>query len=415
MSSDSEKLGQLLESSILEGVFRKAVLSKPCHRGAAAASRIDVRPVKIRGDVKFQFTRRVGNQEQHQNCDAAEAITQLRAAAGADFRDVSLWTDSAQWAGRYNRKGMCRLQQVADEQQASAATAEPPEHNRRRNYLIPEGRPVPFLIETGIMTADGKVRTKHFNKFRQINRYVEFVRDVADHLPSDGVLRIVDFGCGKSYLTFATHYFFTQVQPRDVQIVGLDRRPDVVATCQAIVKNLSLEGLSFETGDIAGYRPSEQIHLAVSLHACDTATDDALAIAASWKCNVILAVPCCQHELAATLSKDRAPLFSEHGILHEKFSALATDALRANLMECAGYRTQVVEFIDLEHTPKNLLIRAIRRPESPSESAQSEWIERMVSFSEHLALPPLRLQRKLEEYGLLERRVCDTTAASNAE
>jgi hypothetical protein len=227
--------------------------------------------------------------------------------------------------------------------------------------LIPENVPVPFLVEAGVMTRSGKVRASKQAKFRQINRFLELVDDVLDALPPAGALRVIDFGCGKSYLTFALHHLLTVVRGREVNILGLDRKRDVVRSCARLAGKLECRGLEFRIGEIADQAIEGPVDLAVSLHACDTATDDALARAVAWRTGVILAVPCCQHELAGLLRSDPWEPLLRHGILKERLAALATDALRAQALEAAGYRTQVVEFIDLEHTAKNLLIRAVRR------------------------------------------------------
>lgn len=399
MSSDSEELTELLTRSLLGGVLRKAVFSKPAKKQSNLSPRIDIRPVQVAGQVRFQLTTRRENQDHHANLTAEEAIEELGPLAGHAYLDIMLQTSTEEVTARHSRKGVCRLTRRPLTLEPSAAPAEP--HNRRREYLIPDTEPVPFLVATGVMTADGRVKDQQRKKFRQINRYAEFVKEVASQLDPDQILSIVDFGCGKSYLTFATHYVLTRILNRRVSIVGLDRRQDVIDTCTRITNNLQLQDIRFETGDIAGFQPDSHVHIAISLHACDTATDDALAMAASWKADVILAVPCCQHELAAELSPKQEPVFSKHGILHERFSSLATDALRAHLMECASYKTQVLEFIDTEHTPKNLLIRSIRRPDSVSEPPDPQYSQNIRRFSQQFALPPLRLQQKLEEYGLL--------------
>ncbi|MCP4784412.1 MAG: SAM-dependent methyltransferase [Fuerstiella sp.] len=397
MSSAKEKLYLLMSESVLDGTFRKAVFSKPVNKAAEGPIRIDVRPVTVKGLRKLQLTRRIGTQERHENVDAADGVAQMQRFAEFKFRDVHLTTSDAEWSARHGKKGTCKLtkrEMTADYSVPNTS------HNRDRKYLIPDGEPCPFLMATGIMSSNGRVRAQQYAKFRQINRYVEFIRDVVDHLPGDGTVNVVDFGCGKSYLTFATQYFFRHVSGRDVHITGLDRRQDVVDTCSNIVQQLKLDDIQFRVGDIADFQPAEHIHLAISLHACDTATDDALAAAVSWGTDVILAVPCCQHELAAQLQKDRQPLFSDHGILHEKFSSLATDAMRANLLDCAGYNTRVMEFIDMEHTAKNLLIRALKRTNSDIATTGRSR-EQMQAFCQQLAIPPLRLQQKLEEYELL--------------
>jgi hypothetical protein len=268
-------------------------------------------------------------------------------------------------------------------------TAPQIEHNRTRNYLIPEGTPCPFLIAAGIMTASGQVKPTAFHKFRQINRYLEFIADILPHLPAEGVIRAVDFGCGKSSLTFALHHFLTVTHQRNVEIVGLDRKADVIAACNSTAAKLGCEGLSFSVGDIAGYQPKEPVHLAISLHACDTATDDAIAAAIGWQSAVILAVPCCQHELCHHWS-GALPGITEYGLLKERFAAMATDALRARFLDAHGYQTQVMEFIETEHTPKNVLIRAVRH--TPTESEQHTTQADYENLKQELGVPTWHLE-----------------------
>ena len=390
MANDASQFMTTLRDAVAADAVVKIVLSKPVARGDTHPKRIDVRPVDIGGRQFFQFTSHVGTQDHHRNVAPEELIAEIEELAGDQFRNVHLHTTDSTWTARYNKNG-CRLHREASD---SIRKQSQRDHNRTRSYLIPDGNPIPFLVATGIMSPEGRVRKKHFAKFRQINRYVEFISDVVEKLPGDSTLNIVDFGCGKSYLTFATHYYLTQVCGRKVNIVGLDRRADVVETCRKIVSGHSLDGIQFLQGDIASYQPEEHVHLAISLHACDTATDDAIASAVAWQSEVILAVPCCQHELAAAMNRDTQPLMSRHGILHERFSALATDALRASWLETVGYSTQVIEFIDMEHTAKNLLIRAVRRPQMSDTHAVRQQIQH---FCETFSIPPLRLQQRLEE------------------
>jgi SAM-dependent methyltransferase len=248
------------------------------------------------------------------------------------------------------------------------------------------------------MTEAGQVRAARYHKFRQINRFLELVQDVVSFLPRAGPLRVVDFGCGKSYLTFALHHLLVNVHGREVAMVGLDRRQDVIDDCRRVAQKLGCRGLEFRTGDIAGFEPATAVDLAVSLHACDTATDDALAQAVRWGCRVILAVPCCQHELAARLDSPALKGLVAHGLLKERFAALATDALRALALEVCGYATQVVEFIDLEHTAKNVLLRAVRRSSSaaPAAQARNEYAE----LKQLLGIDRLRVD---ELFGSFER------------
>ena len=277
-------------------------------------------------------------------------------------------------------------------------------HNRVRNYLIPEGVPCPFLIHTGIMSHDGSVRASHSRKFRQINRFLEFIHDIVEALPTGRPLRIVDFGCGKSYLTFATHYLFSTILKRPCHLVGLDRRTDVIETCNRIIKDLSLQDLEFHVGDIAGYSADEPVDLMISLHACDTATDDAIAQAIQWNCTAILAVPCCQHELNESIAETALAPITTYGITKDRFAAIATDTMRAALLTTCGYQTQVMEFIDMEHTPKNLLIRAIRRDGGGrgGKAAARKALSDVRNLRSQLGVEPLTLERRLMESGALE-------------
>jgi hypothetical protein len=295
---------------------------------------------------------------------AEETAQRISELVPARYRSAYLRTTTIECDARVSKKGDWQCVRRA------VATAAPPTaHNRGKQYLIPEGTPCPFLEAIGVMTAAGQVRAQQQHKFRQINRYLEFVADVVPQLPAEGTLHIVDCGCGRSGLTFALHHYLTRVRGREVRLTGLDRNADVIEGCRALATRLGLaDEIGFEVGDIASHQPAGETHLVVSLHACDTATDAALARAVDWQAQAILAVPCCQHELAPQLRSEPLAGLLQYGLLRERFAADATDALRALWLELHGYKTQVLEFIDLEHTPKNLLLRAIRRatPVDPS-------------------------------------------------
>lgn len=252
-------------------------------------------------------------------------------------------------------------------------------HNRIKNYIIPEGTPVPFLIRLGVMTPEGKIVNSKYDKFKQINRFLEYINDI---LPSvleqkkceDYPLQIADFGCGKSYLTFAVHYYLTQIKKIDCKIIGLDLKEDVIEYCNSLAKEFDCSGLIFKTGDISKYSDSEKEHnpdIVITLHACDTATDYALKYAVLKNAKAILSVPCCQHEINMQLEQNKrelentdAEIFKpllKYGLIRERVSALITDSLRAEYLESAGYKVDVMEFIDMNHTPKNILLRAVRK------------------------------------------------------
>lgn len=246
--------------------------------------------------------------------------------------------------------------------------------NRRKNYLIEEGKPVPFLVRLGIMTAEGKVISSKYDKFRQINRFLETIKDVVTEIHDSGKeLNIVDFGSGKSYLTFAVQYYLTTVLGLKCRISGLDLKKEVIEYCSRLASELGLENLSFAVGDIAKFSGDKEPDIVITLHACDTATDYALEYAIRHGAKAILSVPCCQHEINSQLKKTSVDIFSpleplvRYGLIKERFSALATDALRGEFLENAGYNVQMLEFIDDEGTPKNLMIKAVRAQQRSAE------------------------------------------------
>ncbi|MBX3444559.1 MAG: SAM-dependent methyltransferase [Planctomyces sp.] len=373
-------------AAFASGTLVRGVLSRPAEPDSAV-SKITLRPVALRGELQFQWAERRGPKELHQNLSAAASADRLEREFPGRFRQLNLQTTEADFEFAALPSGQTRGRRRKPSRPEPPAT----EHNVARRYLIPEGRPCPFLHAAGIMTPDGRVRAAMAHKFRQINRFLELVDDIYRDLPAEGVLRVVDYGCGKSYLTLAIHHLLTVVHGRDVEILGIDRSSEVVAASQAIADRLGLCGLTFQSSEIGDVAASGRVDLAVALHACDTATDAALARAVGWQARVILAAPCCQHEVAQSMSAPALDLIEAHGILKERFAALATDALRAAALEAAGYRTQVLEFIEHEHTAKNLLIRGVLR-EQPSSTAQAAWRERFVSFKRLLGLERVALE-----------------------
>ena len=243
-----------------------------------------------------------------------------------------------------------------------------------KQYILKEGVPVPFLIDLGVMSAQGKIVHARYDKFRQINRFLEFIEDVLPRLSREREVTILDFGCGKSYLTFAMYYYLRELKGYDVNIIGLDLKMDVIEKCNSLALRYGYEKLHFYHGDIADYEGVSSVDMVVTLHACDTATDYALAKAVEWGAEVILSVPCCQHEVNKQIKNEMLEPVLRYGILKERMSALITDAVRANLLESKGYDTQILEFIDMEHTPKNLLIRAVKTGKKQDERRMQEML-----------------------------------------
>lgn len=266
-------------------------------------------------------------------------------------------------------------------------------HNRKKNYLLDENTAYPFLIRLGVQTEDGKVKKQKYDKFKQINRFVEFIDDALDYLPKDRPVRILDFGSGKSYLTFALYHYLKVEKGLDIRVTGLDLKKEVIEECAKIADDLGYEQLEFLVGDINDYNDETAVDMVVTLHACDVATDMALARAVKWGASVILSVPCCQHELNRQLNAPVLDIMLKHGLIKERFAALATDSIRAEILNMVGYEAQLVEFIDMENTPKNILIRAYQTGKKPTK----EQIEGYQQFKQMLNAKPF-LENELSEY-----------------
>ncbi|MBO9598445.1 MAG: SAM-dependent methyltransferase, partial [Cohnella sp.] len=353
------------------GKLLQASFSGPRDKGSDNARKITVRPIKLKSGVHYQFESQLNNKAYHDNVPADRLKDRLSAVM-SQYKQALFKTPEADVQVLANKKGALSL--LARKPTAKAGEA-PLSHNRSKSYVIPDGEPVPFLIALGVMTLDGKVVKAKYDKFRQINRFLEMVSDVLPELPRNKELTIVDFGCGKSYLTFALYHLLAVKERLPVRIIGLDLKEDVIAACAKLAEQLHWDKLSFSVGDISRYEGLASVDMVVTLHACDTATDAALLKAIGWNASVILSVPCCQHELFRQLSQPILKPLLKHGILKERFAALVTDAVRANLLETAGYRVQLLEFIDMEHTPKNILIRAVKQSQADSSEALGDYVK----------------------------------------
>ncbi len=258
-------------------------------------------------------------------------------------------------------------------------------HNRQKRYILEEGRPVPFLVDLGVMTPEGKVVKARYDKFKQLNRFLEFIEDILPKLDKSRENVIIDFGCGKSYLTFAMYYYLHELKGYEIRIIGLDLKQTVIDNCNRLAERYGFEKLNFYHGDIAEYEGVDRVDMVVTLHACDKATDYALEKAVKWNASVILSVPCCQHELNGQIHNElMAPVF-RYGLIKERMAALYTDALRAEILENQGYRTQILEFIDMEHTPKNILIRAVKQGGKKNNRKEIEQLLEFLGTKQTLA------------------------------
>lgn len=346
----------------------------------AGTSRVAVKPVEIRGERRYQFEYRHGAKATHKNLPPQEASAHLAALLTA-FRQAVLRSPDA------DHLFVRRKDRTSVRTCPPTAAPAPAAHDRPKERMIPDGVPCDFLIRLGVMTESGKVIASRYDKFRQVNRFLEMVADVADRLDSSQPITVVDFGSGRGYLTFGLYHYLRRIRGLGANVHGVEARADLVDECAGIARDLAMEGLSFHEGGIRSYDPADRADMVVALHACDTATDDALARAVDWQARVILAAPCCQHELRDQVRNDRMRPLLKHGILRERLAALVTDALRAQWLELSGYSVQVLEFVESEHTPKNLLIRAVRQDHMPdSARREAEYASFRDFWSAHPAL-----------------------------
>ena len=334
-----------------------AVLSGQRKKDADVPSKVRIRPVEIKGTVCYQATATVGQKAIHKNYTHEEVTAYITDCLEDGFSQLQIQGQRKDASVLVSKKGK---QTMKVKQHPALEPVKIMAHNRVKQYILKEGIPVPFLVDLGVMNAQGKVHQHSYDKFKQINRFLEFIRDILPKLPKDREITILDFGCGKSYLTFAMYYYLRELEGFDVNIIGLDLKEDVIRHCSELARSYGYDKLHFYQGDIAGYEGVSSVDMVVTLHACDTATDFALAKAVEWGAQVILSVPCCQHELNRQIKNEMLQPIMRYGILKERMAALITDGLRAELLESKGYETQLLEFIDMEHTPKNILIRAVK-------------------------------------------------------
>ena len=353
---------QSLFTDCLNETLIRVILSNPSSKDGVI--KICARPMLKNKSLLFQIEEYTKTQVSHKNLTAGDAGSYLTGKLSSDtssqtasFKNALVETQSFTANVLVSKKGTITIKKKMN------ASAKQPKislsHNRKKKYILEEGIPVPFLIDLGVMTQNGNIVNAHYDKFRQINRFLEYIEDILPSLPTDRELRILDFGCGKSYLTFAIYYYLKVLKGYPVRITGLDLKEDVIRHCNELTVKYGYDKLEFLCGDIAYYDGCSQVDMVVTLHACDTATDYALAKAVGWGAKVILSVPCCQHELNKQMKNDLLSPVLHYGILKERMAALMTDGLRAQILEANGYRTQILEFIDMAHTPKNLLIRAV--------------------------------------------------------
>ena len=354
------ELRQYLET-MLKAVPQKIIISNPFSKSEEYK-----KIVVEKKDKNYQIAKYTEKQVFHENIDLENLSRRMLELAENKYKQINGMSATEEHIILVSKKGNCTYKVKKTATDTVKLAAKQQGHNRQKNYILKEGMNIAPLVDMGVFTKDGKVVNAMYDKYKQINRFIEIIDDEVSNLKLEE-LNVIDFGCGKSYLTFVVYYYLTEVMNLKVNMIGLDLKEDVIKKCNQAAEKYNYSNLKFEVGDVNGFKAPFDVDMVITLHACDTATDFALYNAIQWKAKMIFSVPCCQHELNKQIKPNDLTILSRYGIIKERFSALATDAIRANLLEYCGYKTQLLEFIDFEHTPKNILIRAIRRPIMPKQ------------------------------------------------
>lgn len=351
----------------------------------------------VKKEKGYQLEKYTDKQVFHENLSAEDTLQRCAVLFDEGWRQMNAWGNGFEYSFAASKKGKLLF--------GKKRTVEnPPEqdvsHNRKKNYIIPENKPFPALVDMGIFTKEGRIAKPMYDKFRQINRFAEIIDDaVRERNFPDRPLKIIDFGCGKSYLTFVLYHYFTEIRKTEVEMLGLDLKAEVIEKCSAAAERYGYKNLRFETGNVENASVQGGVDMVVTLHACDTATDHALYNAVTRGADMIFSVPCCQHELNGQMKSERLGILTRYGIIKERTAALCTDAIRANLLEYCGYRVQLLEFVDFEHTPKNILIRAVKR--GGSHRGKEKYLAEAEALMEEFSFEPT-FYRLLKDGGVIK-------------
>ena len=363
-------LTDILNKIVADGAY-KITVSNPVNKSQQYKKIV----AELKND-KYYISKYTEKQVFHESATADSFAHTFSSIIFSNYKQINALSYKNEHIVLVSKKGVCNYKVKALGESAIYKSGD--SHNRQKNYLLKEGKVILPLVDMGIFTPEGKIVNSMYSKYKQINRFLEIIDDELSK-NSKKALKVIDFGCGKSYLTFILYYYLTEIKQIKVNMIGLDLKADVIEKCNAAAKKYAYDGLRFELGDINGYNAPFEVDVVVSLHACDTATDYALHNAVNWNAKYIFSVPCCQHELNSQISPQSLSILSRYGIIQERFSALATDAIRANLLEYRGYKTQLLEFIDFDHTPKNILIRAVKK-----NSISNEHRKKMLNEAESI-------------------------------
>ncbi len=382
----NEELKQLLQETVNRNLYQ-IILSNA--RDKEKAFKVKIRPVLLKDELLYQETVYQGTKVFHENYKDAEMILRIENYLENDFKQCEVEHTNKKAVILVSKKGKMTIKakQLKQNDKVQGMEKISLAHNRVKKYILEEGIAVPFLIDLGVQSKDGKIIRAKYDKYKQINRFLEFVEDILPALPKEKEVQIVDFGCGKSYLTFAIYYYLHELKGMDVAITGLDLKEDVIVHCNELSHKYGYDKLQFIRGDIAEYEGLTKADMVVTLHACDIATDYALEKAVKWDAKVILSVPCCQHEVNKQIQCEVLQPVLQYGIVKERMSALLTDALRADILKAVGYEADLLEFIDMEHTPKNILIRAVKK-EKQNPAKQQEDMNKVLEMMKFMQIEP---------------------------
>ncbi len=372
LTNAKKRLRELLNTNDIERV----IISSPIKKSDDLAYKIDICKIEVKKRTCFQFSYYKKTSVKHENIfeDELDIIEKIFLIMSDNFKQCNIFSDK-EITLLMNKKRMFKITGLKDNMNCGKYNIK--SHNKEKNYILKDGEKIDWLIKLGIMSKDGFVLNSKQKKFRQINRFLEMIDDVSKYLPENSL--IIDMGCGKSYLTFAMYYYLNLVKNKNVYIKGFDLKKDVVEYCGRLAFDFNFKNLEFSFGDISDIEKLiEKADMVVALHACDTATDYALYNAVKWKSKVILSVPCCQHEVFKQVENDLLKNMFSHGVLKERFSSLLTDSVRAETLELCGYSVSVMEFIDMEHTPKNIMIRAIKKEVTGDLRCKLETYENLL-------------------------------------
>jgi len=377
--------------AMLKADIQKMIISNPISKSEEYKKIVIERKEKT-----FQIAKYTDKQVFHENVSLDELADRCVQLAENHYKQINGMSATEEHIILISKKGKCnyKVKKTATDTVKLAGKAEG--HNRKKNYILKEGMNIAPLVDMGVFTKDGKVVNAMYDKYKQINRFIEIIDDEVSSLNVE-TLNVIDFGCGKSYLTFVVYYYLTEVMQLRVNMIGLDLKEDVIQKCNEAAQKYEYHNLKFEVGDVNGFKAPFDVDMVITLHACDTATDFALYNAIQWNAKMIFSVPCCQHELNKQINPESLTLMSRYGIIKERFSALATDAIRGNLLEYCGYKTQLLEFIDFAHTPKNILIRAVKRPMTLKKVKDKMLEEVRALMREFSFKPTLYTLLKLDE------------------